>query len=45
MSRGVQDGKSKHGVRQLPVQPEILVERKEAKLRSDPSHDRSADRE
>lgn len=45
MSRGVQDGESKHGVRQLPVQPEVLVEREEAKLRSDPSHNRSADRE
>lgn len=45
MSRSVEDGEHQHGVCQLSVKPEVLVERQEANLGSDPSHDGSADGE
>lgn len=45
MGRGVQDAVKKKSVSELTVHPEIFVERDEANLRADPSHDCSADGE
>ena len=38
----MRNGEEEHSVCELPMEPDVLIERKEAKLGSNPSHDRSA---
>ena len=45
MRRGVDDGEQQHRVGELSVHPEILVERDELDLGTNPSHDCPADRQ
>ncbi len=45
MRRGVDDGEQQHRVRELSMHPEILVERDELDLGTNPSHDCPADRQ
>jgi len=42
---GVDDGKEQHGIGDLAMEPDVLVEGQPPDLRSDPSHNRSADGE
>lgn len=45
MGRGVDDGEQQHGVGELAVHPDVLVERDEADLGAEKAHDGSADGE
>lgn len=45
VSAGVEDGEEEDGVCELAMHPQVLVEREESNLGSNPSHDSSADRE
>lgn len=43
MSGRVEDGEEQHGISQLPVEPNVLVQREPSDLRSNPSDDGAAD--